>query len=526
MSISHFNREKTGLFTDISNRLSYNQNGLENYINQPFSINAFKQQVDLKSLNFSNEKRNILVDVLTKSYSNISNEIIKKSIDSLLNKNTFTITTGHQLSIFTGPIYFIYKILHTIRLTEELNKIYPENKFIPVFWMASEDHDFEEIQSINLFNKTIKWDSEQKGPVGRFETESFEAIKDEFKELFQNNPESEVLELINSYDGKNLSEATFNLVNKLFGKYGLIIVDGDEVNLKKEFIPILEKELTTQFSFQEVTLTNESLQKENIKLQITPREINLFYIEKNLRSRIQTKGDNFYIEGKGDFSKEEILIKLKEHPECFSPNVVLRPLYQETILPNLCYLGGGGEIAYWLQLKRVFESVNCTYPLIQIRNSIQLIDSNSLKKMEKINISIKQLFVPIEELKKEYVLANSNDELNFEIIDNSFLEFSNSITKQIIQIDSSLINYAEAEISRMEKQLISIKQKMIKTEKNKHEQALNQIEQIKNKLFPNGGLQERNINFFSLCSDGKVYSHLEEIYNAISPFENDLIVIH
>ena len=139
----------------------------------------------------------------------------KENIQELLNDNTFTITTGHQLSIFTGPIYFIYKILHTIRLTEELNQKTTDKKFIPVFWMASEDHDFEEIQSVNIFQSTLKWETEQRGPVGRFEMKSFEKVKNEFSSFFDVSTENEVLDLLKSYSGRTLSEATFKLINKL-----------------------------------------------------------------------------------------------------------------------------------------------------------------------------------------------------------------------------------------------------------------------------------------------------------------------
>jgi len=526
MKTVHFNRENKGLFTKISNRISYNQVSLQKYIQQPFSKVAFESQAELKSLNYKSENRSILVKALTEDYKKVElNDLVKTNIQSLLEKNTFTITTGHQLSIFTGPIYFIYKILHTIRLTEELNKMYPEKNFIPVFWMASEDHDFEEIQSVTLFNKTIKWETEQNGPVGRFKLDSFDEIRTEFKELFTNHPESEVIDLLNKYDGKNLGEATFNLVHHLFKKYGLVIVDGDNELLKNAFSHTLKQEITTKFSFKEVIKTNTELVKEEVKLQITPREINLFFIEDNLRSRIEIHEEGYFIKEKGFYSQEELLKLLENNPSSFSPNVVLRPLYQETILPNLCYLGGGGEMAYWLQLKGIFDKTTTLFPLIQVRNSLLNIDSNSSKKMDKIGLSIQDFFIPTEELKKKYVLDNSSDELNFSEINSSFKVFCDSIIKQTLQLDSNLKSFSNAEISRLEKQLTSIKQKLIKTEKSKHEQALQQIDQLKTKLFPNGTLQERSINFFSLCADGEVYKHLDEIYNAIDAFGNDLIVI-
>ena len=521
-----FNRESTRLFTDISNRISYDQESLLEYINTPFSKDAFENQIQLKSKQFTSYKRDVLVNSLTSSYQGIeTDKKVKNNIELLSSDSTFTITTGHQLSIFTGPIYFIYKILHVIRLTEELNKKYPKNKFVPVFWMASEDHDFEEIQSVSLFNKTLKWETEQKGAVGRFTIDSFNPIIEEFKTFFQNHPESEVINLLNSYKGENLGNATFQLVNNLFKSYGLVIVDGDNVELKKEFASIMEAELKTQFSFKAVNDTSDKLKNEGIKLQITPREYNLFYLANNSRERIQPHNEGFFIEGRGTISTQKLLLELKNNPSDFSPNVVLRPLYQESILPNLCYLGGGGEMAYWLQLKSVFDAVDCVFPLIQVRNSILTIDAGSLKKMNSIGLTIENLFLEIDDLKKQYVLSNSEEELNFSNLDKTFEKLSINLENQIVQVDQNLKSYASAEITRIEKQISSIKQKLIKAEKGKYEQTLIQIEQIKNRLFPNGGMQERSINFFSLCSDGNVQIHLDKIYNAILPFENNLIVL-
>ncbi len=526
MQTAHFNREQTGLFTEISNRLSYHQNGLTDYIHEPFSEEAFKQQIELKKKHFSASQRELLVKVLQNKYTTVSTtDLVKSNIESLADENTFTITTGHQLSIFTGPIYFIYKIFHVIRLAEDLKKKYPASHFVPVFWMASEDHDFEEVQSVALFNKTFKWETEQKGAVGRFSTESFEEVKAEFRSLFANHPDNEVDDFLNHYNGKNLGEATFNAINHLFKKYGLVIVDGDDAALKKSFSLVLHQELTTQFSFLKVTETSEKLQNEGIKLQINPREINLFYLDKNLRSRIQLQDHVYFIEGKGTVSKADLITELNDHPERFSPNVVLRPVYQEFVLPNLCYLGGGGEMAYWLQLKGVFDAINCPYPLIQVRNSILIVDSVSENKMKKTGLELSQLFEDTDDLKRKYVLDNSEQELDFTELDNHYALFAEKLVQQVKQIDPNLDSYIQAELTRMEKQVSSIKQKLIKTEKGKHDQVLQQIDQIKNRLFPNGGMQERSINFFSLCSDGKVDAHLNTIYEAISPFENDLIAI-
>ncbi|MDP5011595.1 MAG: bacillithiol biosynthesis cysteine-adding enzyme BshC, partial [Crocinitomicaceae bacterium] len=158
-----FNREKTRAFTDQQNQLVYHQNYLMSFINRPFSIEGFRAQMEEKKHAFSLAQRSLLHTVLTDNYNDKStSELTKKHIDNLLKEETFTVTTGHQLSLFTGPVYFVYKILHVIKICDSLKKEYPENNFVPVFWMASEDHDFEEIQSVGLFNHTMSWESEQK----------------------------------------------------------------------------------------------------------------------------------------------------------------------------------------------------------------------------------------------------------------------------------------------------------------------------------------------------------------------------
>jgi bacillithiol biosynthesis cysteine-adding enzyme BshC len=504
--------------------LTYHQNSLEKYIQTPFSNQAFIDQINLKKENYSSQNRTVLYEAIKLQYSGVEiSNIVETNIELLKDTNTFTITTGHQLSIFTGPIYFIYKILQVIKLTKNLKEKHPEFNFVPVFWLASEDHDFEEIQTVNLFNKSLKWETNQKGPVGRFDFESFKQVIIEFKELFKVE-DSEVNNLLKKYDGLTLGEATFLFINELFKDFGLVQIDGDNVLLKRQFSSILKSEIETSFSFNAVQSTNEQLLKDDLKLQVHPREINLFYIENNLRERIQIVENKFFIEGKGAFTKTELLNELECSPDKFSPNVILRPLYQESVLPNLCYIGGGGEISYWLQLKGVFDSAKVVYPLIQVRNSLLFIDSSTEKKISNLGLSYLDLFKNSNDLKKQYVLRNSSQELDFFELEKLVKVFELNLKELTKNLNLGLESYAESEITRFSKQIEGIEQKMIKAEKSKHEQSLNQIDQLKAKLFPGNGIQERTMNFFQLCADGKVYEHLNLIYEVIEPFENDLII--
>jgi bacillithiol biosynthesis cysteine-adding enzyme BshC len=526
MEVLKFHRNELNMFDADHIKLVYEQDNLTPFINLQFSQDNFAIQLQQKKSNFDASSRTVLVDAIRSSYSNTDlSGPVSDNIEALLDENTFTITTGHQLSLFTGPLYFVLKILHVIKLSKTLNKAYPDTRFVPVFWMASEDHDFEEVQSLNLFTEKLVWNSAEKGPVGRISLDGMDKIRSEITALYENHPDSEIHELLKHYDGANYAEATLQLVHFIFKKYGLLVVDGDNSSLKKLFSATIEKELLDEFSFDEVSKTSELLRKQGIKTQVNPRELNLFYIKKGLRSRIEKKGDRFFIDGVGELSKEEILTELHRAPEAFSPNVVLRPLYQETILPNLAYVGGGAEMLYWLQLKGVFDAVNCTYPLIGVRNSVLLLDVAISKKISKLNLRPKDFFKNVEQIKKEYIEQNSGEELNLEQLDSVSKKLGEIMGASITKVNPSMESYAAAEITRLNKQIDGIKAKLVKMAKTNNEQAMKSIDHIKDRLFPEGKLQERSVNFFSFCPDGNFADRLDALYACLDPMVNDFIVV-
>jgi bacillithiol biosynthesis cysteine-adding enzyme BshC len=521
-----FQREATGLFSEQQNRLIYKQEELLSFIDLPFSSSNFAKQAARKEKQYTLEQRELICDVLEDAYALTSvHEKVRENLSLLKQASTFTVTTGHQIPIFTGPLFFIYKLLHVIRLSEEINAQNDDFKTVPVYWMAAEDHDFEEVKWVEIFNKTMEWNSQQKGPVGRFELEGFEQLKSEFAQFFSGEALEEVSNLLSHYEGVDFASATFNLVNRLFGKYGLIILNADHPKLKSSFIPVLEKEIQSNFSFAAVVKTDEQMLKEGMKVQVHARQINLFYIEKGLRERIIHLDDGFIIDGKGKFSQDGLLELVRTQPERFSPNVILRPVYQEFVLPNLCYVGGVGEIAYWLQLKGVFDVLSLPFPMLSVRNSLMWIDGVSSKKIAKIDLHLEELFLDTEELKKRYVLRNQGDELDMSEVERTFLELKNQLTSKVMKADPGLEKFVSSELVRMEKQIQAVRDKMYRSIKARHDQALISIDQLKAKLFPNNGLQERSVNLFQLCAGGKVEERLDHLYHFIDPFEKDFIVI-
>ncbi len=512
-------RREITAFSDLLCKLAYSQEELSDFINKPFSKTAFENVIEGRSEHFPQQNRDYLVDVIKEQYGSKAIDI-EEQLSLLKQANTFTVTTGHQLNLFTGPLYFIYKIAHTIKLAKQLKEIYPEQNFVPVYWMATEDHDFEEINHFNLFGQKVEWKSAQEGPVGLFELENWGEWQADLLSIMP-NAEKELSEIFAHYKGVDLADATRNLVHFLFKSHGLVIVDGNHPTLKKLFRKTMAKDVMSSFSFNQVDKTNAELEKAGIKQQVTPRPINLFFIEKGKRERLIPTDGKIVIEGKGEFSPIEMLDLIETRPELFSPNVVLRPLYQETILPNLAYVGGAGELAYWLQLKGVFDEVELQFPLLNLRNSFQLMDSNTAAKLSDLGLTFSSLSADLEEIKKNFVLSKSGSELDFLDVEVLLDQLEQSLKYKAEQTDGSLVGMVGGEIARFKKSVDSIRGRLIKAEKQKFEQDLNRIEKMRSKLYPNNGLQERYDNFIPFyLQHGKQF--IDKLVEFSEPFEGDL----
>ncbi len=466
------------------------------YNRYPSMLN-FKAQLKEKQQSYCN--RAMLVKVLKKQYAQVTTTpLVQKNIQLLNENNTFTITTGHQLNLFTGPLYFFYKIISAINLCETLKQHYPKNNFVPVYWMATEDHDFEEINHFNFKDNRVEWQRSFGGAVGELSTEGLEEVYNFFSDKLGPGKNAKYLKELfkNAYiNHTNLTEATRYLVNELFQEYGLVCIDANAVDLKKEFVPYIKQELLTGATYKEVTKTINSF-FDSYKVQVNPREINLFYLTKGSRERIVFENGVYKVNTTSkQWTEKELLAHVEEVPERFSPNVLLRPLYQEVVLPNLCYIGGGGELAYWLELKSTFEAFNVVFPMLQLRNSALIINPVQQKKMNKLKLSTEELF-----LKQEDLIAKKTKEFSKLAIDfSNQKQFLKEQFKQLYRIakktDASFLGAVAAQEKKQVKGLANLEKRLLKAEKKVFSERLNRFTTFQNELFPNLSLQERNRNF-------------------------------
>ena len=342
----HIDYKDTGCFSPlILDYISSNKKVKQFYVHPPTLKGLSAAIKDRKGFNTD---RQLLVEQLTEQYKTLPASVkVKKNIKSLANKNTFTICTAHQPNIFTGHLYFIYKIIHALKLAEHLKKKLPGNNFVPVFYMGSEDADLAELGHIFLNGDKLEWQTKQTGAVGRMKVDdSLIKLIDTIEGEIASQPYGkELISLIRkSYaKGTTIQDATFVLVNELFGEYGLVVLLPDNPALKKQMTAIFKNDLYTHTPYEIVTASSHKL-SEHYKSQAHPREINLFYLKDDIRNRIIKKKDIFYMEDTDiKFTKEEIRNELKEHPERFSPNVILRGIYQEMILPNILQQHGARD---------------------------------------------------------------------------------------------------------------------------------------------------------------------------------------
>lgn len=499
MQIHHFSFQDIPQFSARDIAYTTADEKLRPFYKYEVTLEAFKQVFEDKAT--ANINREVLVEVLKEQYKPFkANDLVLSQIEKLKDENTFTIVTAHQPSLFTGPLYFIYKIFSAINLAEQLNSTYTDHHVVPIFVIGGEDHDFEEINHAHLFNKELLWENEENGAVGQMKTASLAPVLKELKEVLgdSENATSIYEKVERSFTQfETYGKATQNLVHELFQDYGLVVLGMNDAQLKRQFIPYIKKEIFEQPSQSLIQETQEQLTEAGFGGQAHPREINFFYLVDQIRSRI-VREENTYkvLDTDLTFTSSEMEQEIENHPERFSPNVVMRPIYQEIILPNLAYVGGGGELAYWQERQTQFADFGVNFPMLVRRNSALWIDKGNAKRLNKIGFDIATIFGDTEVLIKAYVKENTDNELSLKQEKLSAQKIFEGVVTKAVEIDPGLKKTVLSEQAKLLNSISALEAKLLRAEKNRHEVTINQIRSLKERLFPSG-LQERHDNFMA-----------------------------
>lgn len=498
---THTAYRETGFYSKIILDYLQEEPKLESFYSHTVSNAGIKAAIEDRESYPTDRK--LLVETLKKHYAGGNpTERQQLNINQLGKPNTFTVTTAHQPNIFTGHLYFIYKILHAVKLCEKLKAEMPENNFVPVFFMGSEDADLEELGHVYINGNKRIWETNQTGAFGRMKVDKalIKMLDTITGEITVHPFGQEIIDTMKACytEGSTIEQATFKLINVLFGDYGLLVLLPDGADYKRAFIPVVEKEMMEQFSYPVVEDTVNKFPKE-YKVQAGGRELNMFYLKDDIRERIVKENSKFKIQNsKLEFREEEIMNELEQHPERFSPNVILRPVFQEMILPNIAFIGGGGELAYWLELKNVFAAVNVPFPVLILRNSFLLAEEKQVEKINKLGFSVIDLFKPEQELMNMLVKKETAVQISLNKEKQLLEEFYNNLKTTSGAVDITLQRHTEALGKQALKKIEALEKKMLRAEKKKFEAQQRQLQKLKSQLFPHNNLQERIENFMPL----------------------------
>jgi bacillithiol biosynthesis cysteine-adding enzyme BshC len=518
--------QQTGYFSKLITDYLRRDESLIPFYAHALSMEGIKSSIHDREQFKTN--RTVLVSELKKQYADVKvSDIVQQNIEKLSKENTFTITTAHQPVIFTGTLFFIYKILHAVKLANYLGKELPQYNFVPVYFMGSEDADLDELGHIYLDNEKIIWDTNQKGAVGRMKTKGLEKIITRIEGEFSIQPfGKELIDVLKEYylNSPDIQTATFKLVNNLFSEYGVIVLIPDNANFKSLMQPVFEDDLLKQTASSVVEKTISTF-PEKYKVQANPREINLFYLKDDIRELIELKNEKYEVRNTNiQFTKEEIVAELKNNPERFSPNVILRGLFQSTILPDIIFIGGGGETAYWLELKNLFENYSVPYPMLVIRNSFLIIEKKWKEKIIKTGFTVTDIFKPENELLNDLVKKESINQLNLEKEIEAAENYYLKLKSIAATVDPTLVQHVEAMQTKALKEIKEFEKKLLRNEKRKFQDAQRQIHDIKSSLFPLNDLQERIENFIPYYAKwGKEF--IDILYKNSLTLEQEFVVL-
>lgn len=491
----------------------------------PTSSN-FQTQINTKS--FTSEKRIKLNKIITQQYKNCEIDTLEQpNLEKILELNTFFVTTAHQPNLMTGPSYFFYKIISTIKLAQLINNENHNSHTIPCYVIGSEDHDFEELGHFYLLGNRIELTQNRGIAFANYPIEDLIPVVEKIKNILP--PSTNTSNLVTLLEKcirqtKTIGEFTMLFMHEIFGKYGLVIIDMAGREAKLAFAPIMMEELTKSISYPLVQNTILKKQSQNLGAQAFPREINLFYHGKNGRIRIEKVSDGWQtIDKTHQWNASQLEDDMARTPENFSPNVILRPLIQELILPNIAYVGGPGEMAYWMERMDQFNHYQIEFPILVRRDSFFILSEKLLKKWQKLGLPIRELFKSKEDLIKK-INEDNFDQTIMVDFRRDIINALDQLVQKSQAIDDPLRQSMEAEKARWIKNIDNVESKISKAMKIKNDAFIQSGLQVQGTLFPNGNWQERTESFLGFIAQFG-FELIDYLIQEANPLQSEIKII-
>ncbi len=434
-----------------------------------------------------------------------------ENIDLLAKPTTYAVVTGQQVGLFGGPLYTVYKTITTIRLAEKLKLRYPKKDFVPVFWIEGEDHDFAEMNNAGVLdqeNNLVRvaylpggtMPERNVGAVGELVLDDALAATYASLEAALGKTEftSQILPALQeSYAGGHTFNHAFGTwMNRMFSGQGLVFLSPNEPRLKKILSPLFVRELEEYPAISQLVITRSAELEQRYHAQVKTKSINLFLFHKGGRYLIEPRETDFSLKGtRAFFQKEELLTIARENPSQFSPNVILRPLCQDMLLPTVSYVAGPSEIAYHAQLQPVYEALNIPQPVVYPRASVSILQGNLVRAMEKYGLDLAEFLGDVGKVTAKVVEQISDIKLDtlFANVSGNVHEALNELRFGLNEVDPTLLGALENVASKIDVNVGVLKEKSIAAQKRRNQTAVRQIEKSAAGLLPGGMLQEREL---------------------------------
>lgn len=508
----------------------YNPEKVSQFYNGNFrNLSDFQKQAGkVRSRPFQRKQLAAILEEQNRNYGCGSETL--GNIHNLTQNQTCAVVTGQQVGLFSGPLYTIYKALTAVKLTEYLN----QNNlgcFVPIFWLAADDHDLTEINHINLLNKKnqiekIQCDSfplSTKLPVSKILlTQEINKCIQQLNNLSHDSEfKDEIISHLSDAYESDLSyvEAFGKWMTRLFKSYGLIFIDASNQGFKELGKSVFLKEITENSPSTLCAVeSSKKLKQAKYKCQIPLRKgiLNLFLTNPD-RLSIGIKKDGYVIKDtQQTYSRDDLLDLVGKKSYLCSPNVLLRPIYQDTILPTVAYIGGPSEIAYFAQMKSTYDRFNIPMPILYPRKSLTIIENKIKNVLQKHNLNVLDFWHNIDQTIQTIIkkhIPQSYDKV-FSTAAFHLKQDFQSIKKELVSMDPDLGSSADLTLERISQQFKYLEKKILKASKKQNEILIQQLYKVKNNLYPADHLQERVLNIVPyLIKYG--YPFLDKLYKTI-----------
>lgn len=500
-------KETTDLFRDFI----YNFEKVESFYSGNFrKIESFEKcRADLSKRKYF---RNEIASILERQNSEwgASSQTLK-NISYLKDDQTGVVFTGQQVGIWGGPLFTVYKAISDLKLAAWLSEKL-KTKVIPLFWLATDDHDFLEVNHIYLldpqsqvikieYKPTTDWNGK---PVAKVVLdESINVFSKTVNEnLSETKYKNEISGKLNEFykEGEHLSTAFARWLVFLLGKYGLVLVNPADEDLKRLAAPIFEKEIEQNGKLENIfRATNTKLEQNKYHQQIKKKEgyLNIF-LDNGQRSTVRKERDVFVVETTQEkYTAEQIRKLLNQKPNLFSPNVVLRPVVQSYLFPTLAYIGGPSEVAYFAQLKELHKALEVNMPVVYPRAAVTLLERKTLEITRKYNLDIKDILTQDIESVINQVMEKTlppDWEENFIKTQAEIRQKFEKLEQDVIQLEPTLKETFATTKGKIDFELNKLKEKYFQAYKRKNKVVREQLYKVKNHLYPENDLQERKFN--------------------------------